>query len=153
MLEHNADVDARGEHGGTPLHYAAKHGYPEFAKMLIERGANVNTENEEGFTPLFVASRGREQECEQVTELLERSGAVIGLNEWICMGRLEEVKRILESDSQACRTARFPGYLIEDMITLIQCRIWDKAGHYDGANPAAEAEGDGRNASRAANDA
>lgn len=138
LLERNADVNSRGENGETPLHYAAKHGYPEIAKILIERGADVNAENDGGFTPLFAASRGREQECVEVVEVFERAGARIGLNEWICMGRLEKVKTILNSDANACLKARFPAFLIEDMITLIQCRMWEKAGHNPRAKPDAE---------------
>lgn len=140
LLERNAEVNARADNGDTPLHYAAKHGWPEFVKKLIVRGADVNAENDGGFTPIFTASRGRPQECEEIVELLERAGARIGLNDWICMGRLDEVKRILANDANACRNARFPGYLIEDMITLIQCRMWQKAGYLTGANPDAEDE-------------
>ena len=50
-----AHIDARDEHGNTPLHLAALMGYPELTEELLEWGADVNVVNGDGQLPLEVA--------------------------------------------------------------------------------------------------
>lgn len=128
LIDQGAALNARGDLGQTPLHYAARHGNPDVAELLLDRGADLNLEDDNGFTALFTASRGREAECFDVAELLERRGAKAGLNDWICLGRLEKIKELLDKDAHACGNARFPGYLIEDMVMMINGRILEKGG-------------------------
>jgi ankyrin repeat protein len=137
LIDHGADVAARGHRRQTPLHYAARYGHPGVAKLLLDRGADPDAEDEGGFTALFTASRGREPGCTEVAELLERRGAKIGLNDWVCMGRVKETGEVLKGDKEACKKARFPGYLVEDMVGLIQGRLWEKAGFTDHPEPGA----------------
>ena len=54
LLAKGADIDARDEYGGTPLHGAAFFGQAEVAEMLIQEGADVNARNNEGAMPLDV---------------------------------------------------------------------------------------------------
>jgi hypothetical protein len=56
-LDDGANVDAAGENGQTPLHWAAMTGHKEIVDMLIEieRGANVDAANKDGRTPLYEA--------------------------------------------------------------------------------------------------
>jgi ankyrin repeat protein len=42
MLEAGWPVDARGQHGGTPLHWAAWHGNAEMTRELLRRGAPLD---------------------------------------------------------------------------------------------------------------
>jgi len=62
LLDHNADVHIRDNHGNTPLHHAAHRGHLEVARILLERDAEVNSQNDEGSTPLHrtseVSSKG-----------------------------------------------------------------------------------------------
>jgi ankyrin repeat protein len=128
LLDHGAQVDAKGAHGMTALHYAARYGHVQVAKLLLDRGANIDAEDDGRFTPIFTASRGREPGCTEVAQLLEHRGAKVGLNDFICLGQLEKVRMVLDTDPKACATAKFPGYLIEDMVTLIDCRIMEGTG-------------------------
>lgn len=48
--------------GGTPLHYAAKHGHYDCIKLLIDNGADVNVESNEN-TPLQYALYYNHIEC------------------------------------------------------------------------------------------
>jgi ankyrin repeat protein len=45
MLEAGWPVDARGQHGGTPLHWAAWHGNAEMARELLRRGAPLDVKD------------------------------------------------------------------------------------------------------------
>jgi ankyrin repeat protein len=128
LLDHGAEMNAKGADGMTPLHYAARHGHVAVAKVLLDRGANIDAEDDAHFTPIFTASRGREPECNEVAQLLERRGAKVGLNDLICLGHLYQVRTLLDANPKACMAAKFPGFVIEDMVTLVQCRIWEKTG-------------------------
>lgn len=55
LLIRGAHIDARDEHGNTPLHLAARMGYPELSKELLEWGADASTVNGDGQLPLEVA--------------------------------------------------------------------------------------------------
>ena len=47
-LDAGADVNAKGKHGRTPLHYAALNGQKEIVELLIANGANMNAKIEVG---------------------------------------------------------------------------------------------------------
>jgi tetratricopeptide (TPR) repeat protein len=127
LLDQGADPNARGESGRTPLHRAAESGQPEIARLLIEHGADVAAVDEQGFSPVYVASRGRDPQCARVAEVLEDSGAEVDLNTLVCLGRIEEVGQRLEGDPEACRRARFPARLLEDMVAAVRARIWRRS--------------------------
>jgi ankyrin repeat protein len=48
--------------GNTPLHYAAKHEYPNMVKLLIKIGVKINEQNKRGDTPLHLAFKGNNHE-------------------------------------------------------------------------------------------
>ena len=73
MLDHRADVNARGNLGRTPLHMAAKlNKDPAVIKMLLDRGTDINVRNNIGSTPLHEAAQNEEP---AVTKLLLNRGA------------------------------------------------------------------------------
>ena len=84
LLDLNADVNARDNHGGTPLfdaclgheEYDRVPNYPQslanVARLLLDRGADINARNNKGRTPLHITRR-----IEVVSVLLER-GADVG---------------------------------------------------------------------------
>ena len=50
------DVNAKGDEGLTPLHYAVARGHKEVAELLITKGADVNAKDDDGWTPLHDAA-------------------------------------------------------------------------------------------------
>ena len=54
LLDHGADMDAHGQHGGTSLHCAAEMGHLDVLKLLLDRGASPNLEAQ-GYTPRSIA--------------------------------------------------------------------------------------------------
>ena len=52
MLLYVSDINASGDNGCTPLHYAVLHRQPEMAKFLIQNGADINSKDDYGDTPI-----------------------------------------------------------------------------------------------------
>ena len=51
LLRAGMPVDARGEAGGTALHWACWKGYPDLAKLLLDHGAPLNVKDTEFHAP------------------------------------------------------------------------------------------------------
>ena len=63
LLNSGADVNAKDMFGGnTGLHWAARLGLAEMARLLIENGANPNLINDDNDTPLHWAAREGQKE-------------------------------------------------------------------------------------------
>ncbi len=73
LVQRGANVNCRGEEGGSPLHEVAGNGQIEFAKLLLDRGANVNARDDSGKTPLTVALDYKQAEMAKL--LRDRQGA------------------------------------------------------------------------------
>lgn len=116
LIEKGADTNAPGNQGNRPLHYAATQGYAELAQMLIDSGADTESKNAEGFSSLFVASRGREPGCPKVANLLIEAGAKLELHSAVCLGRLDDVRRILQSDPNAIAKCTYKEDLVVDAV-------------------------------------
>jgi ankyrin repeat protein len=105
LLDSGADINARNESHGTPLHQAVKVGKLDVVRFLIiERGAEVDPRDEYGWTPLHYASREGHLD---ISRLLVDHGANVNAAEkdyWTPMhilarnGHLEVVKLLLERD-------------------------------------------------------
>ena len=65
LIDRNANVNCRGEGGGTPLHEAAGNGQLELAKLLLDHGANLNARDDNGKTPLTIALEYKQTEVEK----------------------------------------------------------------------------------------
>ena len=72
LLAAGADVNAKHNNGGTPLHWAASDGHKELAELLLAKGANINAKDNEGRTALSLAQRGGHT---AVVQLLKKAGA------------------------------------------------------------------------------
>jgi len=89
LLDHGADVDARGLDGGTPLEQTAWFAQPAVTRLLLERGADVHaTGCDHASTPLGWAAHGsrwsggaeaRQAAYLEVVELLLAAGAELAL--------------------------------------------------------------------------
>jgi ankyrin repeat protein len=74
LIESRADLNAKDNHGFTPLHFAAQEYLPEIAQILVGKGADVNAVDEDGNSVLWRAiasARGRD---EVVRCLLDNGG-------------------------------------------------------------------------------
>jgi ankyrin repeat protein len=74
LIKRGADVNAKRNDGGTPLHWASFWNEIETAKFLLYRGANVNAKDKDRWTPLHWASRDNRIEIAKL--LLERGADV-----------------------------------------------------------------------------
>ena len=74
LLRAGADVNARGNDGGTPLHAASQTGRIDAATLLIAAGANLEARSRKGNTPLRIAIFYGQRE---VALTLLRAGAPI----------------------------------------------------------------------------
>lgn len=71
LLASKAEVNAKNDHGATPLHLAAAYGHKSVAELLLANKAEVNASDGNGLTPLHWAStRGHTD----VAELLREHG-------------------------------------------------------------------------------
>src|SRR5438105_10618534 len=58
LLQQGADVNAAEGDGMTALHWAAEHGDPDLASLLLKAGANTRAETRIGrHTPLHIAAK------------------------------------------------------------------------------------------------
>jgi hypothetical protein len=73
LLEHNADVNARGDADRTPLHFASRYGYIQVVQLLLEYGADVNAMDRYSDTPLDDATQNQHH---NIAQLLLEYGAV-----------------------------------------------------------------------------
>jgi hypothetical protein len=55
LVDHKADVNAKGNRGSTALHGASSRGFMDCVKLLVQSGADVNGVTNYGFTPLMGA--------------------------------------------------------------------------------------------------
>jgi ankyrin repeat protein len=72
LLEHGADVNARGWRLRTPLHLAAFEGSIDGSRLLVERGADVDAQNDDDQTPFAIASARGHDELAQFLSSLDR---------------------------------------------------------------------------------
>ena len=72
LLEHDADVNAKGRDGATPLMMAAVRGDAGMVKLMLDKGADVNAKGPQNATPLMFAAGGGSLDS---AEILLKHGA------------------------------------------------------------------------------
>jgi len=73
LIEAGADVNAKNDHGETPLLRAALYDSPEVIKIFIKAGADVNVKNKYGYTPLMHAKE--RPDASDIIKILIEAGA------------------------------------------------------------------------------
>jgi uncharacterized protein len=56
LIDHEIDLDHKGEGGNTALHWAAHNGYEEMIRVLLNAGADFEVATDEDWTPLMAAA-------------------------------------------------------------------------------------------------
>ena len=74
LLDQGADIHAKDDVGGTPLHWAAFKDASEVAEVLLKQGADIHAKANDGDTPLHWAA---EKDTSATVELLLNQGADI----------------------------------------------------------------------------
>jgi hypothetical protein len=72
LLNQGAALDARDEHGRTPLMLAVMQGRLDVVRLLLDRGADPNIADSAGRTPL---QQAKQDNLREVAALLQRAGA------------------------------------------------------------------------------
>lgn len=92
LIEQGANVNAKEEDNGTPLHYAAMEGFLDIARVLIEKGADIHAKTTEDITPLHMAVMGYdivERENLAIGQLLLENGADFNVSDAVGLTPLE----------------------------------------------------------------
>lgn len=114
LLTDNPEVvNATTSDGMTALHYAARSGRFEAAKVLVEGRADVNSRDLKGRTPLIEASHGgpwKQGACHEIIELLLGHGATTDLFTAAALGRVDVLQSILDKDPQAVNDPNEEGH-------------------------------------------
>lgn len=79
LMDAGSDINAKGETGCTPLHYAASNNHPEVIKFLINAGAE-NKSNDDGIFPFELA---RLLDNKEAIEAFNDSGLYYDINSLI----------------------------------------------------------------------
>lgn len=66
ILEAGADIDAVGEGGMTPLHYAVLHDQLDIVQILLKEGADFKIHDQDGCTALQLAIDLEKNDIEKV---------------------------------------------------------------------------------------
>jgi len=102
LLANGADVNAKADHGMTPLHRAAKWDHKEVAELLIAKGADVNAKVElsgrfKGQTPVDFATFKNNPNRTETADLLRKHGgkssAEFSIHIASRMGNVEALKQ------------------------------------------------------------
>jgi ankyrin repeat protein len=119
LLSVGADVNAQGDHGETPLHWASRNGHAQVMKELLEHGADIEAKNNDGDTPLHWACL----QLATVKALLSRGANILAANNQgtlpihnaVTFGKSEVTKYLLQQ--LYATTRRLPIHELVDDLT------------------------------------
>lgn len=73
LLDHKADIEARGMDETTALHVASSGGQVEIVRLLLARGANIETSDPSGRTALYIAWQHNQRSAGQNEDVTKQS--------------------------------------------------------------------------------
>lgn len=72
LIDHGADVNAKGDNDVTPLHTAAARGNLDSAKLLLDHGADINAMTKDGKAPIAYAEERNHPEMVEFLKSTDR---------------------------------------------------------------------------------
>ncbi|HEY5934312.1 MAG TPA: sigma-70 family RNA polymerase sigma factor [Kofleriaceae bacterium] len=96
LLEHGADLNAKGYFGATALHWAAHNGHREVVRWLLECGANPDGRDLKFHST--AAGWAIENNHRELAQLIVESGARVDVREAANYGLIERVRELLDED-------------------------------------------------------
>lgn len=90
--------------GMTPLHYAARAGYYDVARLLLEHHADIDARDQRGSTPMLEACHGgpwKLEPAEEMIQLFLQHNARIDLFAAAAIGRTDLIQAVLERDDSS----------------------------------------------------
>lgn len=120
LVSLGTDVNAAGSNGQTPLHYAIRARQIDLVRLLLDRGSTPTILDESEISPLLLAARSGESAI--ADELLSR-GAILDLHSAVALGRLNDVRRILQEQTAALANTRYKADLLSDAIYVNSAEI------------------------------
>jgi uncharacterized protein len=72
LIDHGADVNAKGDNDVTPLHTAAARGNLDSAKLLLQHGAEVDAVTRDGKAPVAYAQERNHPEMVEFLKSIDR---------------------------------------------------------------------------------
>ena len=129
LLDAGADIEGQSaasgnyRHAGTPLHFAARWGFPTTVAMLLDHGADIHARNRrDAYTPLHAAQHGTSVSTEErleVIRLLLEHGADINSRDIEGHTPLYWATNAYETDEYKIDPSEpVPQFLIEHGATL-----------------------------------
>jgi ankyrin repeat protein len=96
LLQHGADINAKGHFGATGLHWAAHNGHREVVRWLLEAGANPNLRDIKFHsTPAgWAIENGHRDLVKQIVE----HGAMVDVREAANYGLVDRVRQLIDED-------------------------------------------------------
>jgi len=76
LIDQKSDVNAKDSRGDRPLHYAARQGEQEVAKLLVQKGANIDARNIKLQTPRGILQKAGKKELLKDLRIISAVNAV-----------------------------------------------------------------------------
>jgi ankyrin repeat protein/peroxiredoxin len=94
-LESDADANAKGLWGRTPLHFAVDYGHKEIIELLVKHGGDPKVKDDYGDTPLYLAAKAGNKEFAKLLAKRDEDHDILAASS---LGMTERVKALLKEN-------------------------------------------------------